>query len=209
MLGGRGMRAHDVEPRRLWLLVAGVSWIAALAAGFSIIWNYELTAAPAGVAPTEWPEEAGVPFQIGRPNLVLVAHPRCPCTRASLGELARLVAWADGNLAVHVLFTRPEGAPDGWTDTDLWASAALIPGADVRVDEGGRAAEHFGALTSGQVFVYDRAKRLQFAGGITAARGHAGDNAGSAAVLDVIEHGTTDRAQTPVFGCGLREAPRV
>jgi hypothetical protein len=73
----------------------------------------------------------------------------------------------------------------------------------VRIDEAGREAARFGATTSGHVLLYDRGGRLRFSGGITASRGHVGDNAGRAALLGLLIHGETERERTPVFGCPL------
>jgi hypothetical protein len=51
--------------------------------------------------------------------------------------------------------------------------------------------------------LYDTAGRLLFSGGITAARGHSGDNAGREAIVALLAGAPTDRTQTPVFGCKL------
>jgi hypothetical protein len=45
----------------------------------------------------------------------------------------------------------------------------------------------FGAATWGQTMVYGRDGRLLFSGGITAARGHYGDNAGTQAIAALLE----------------------
>jgi hypothetical protein len=197
------MTVGNFHQGRAVLALAWLSWAAALAAGFGLIWGYELTRSLAEAAPVEWPAGTQIAFQPGRANLILAAHPHCPCTRASIGELARLMAQAEGRLVAHVLLVRPDGVSENWVDTDLAASAAAIPGVDVRRDDGGREAARFGALSSGHVVVYDGSGRQQFAGGITAARGHAGDNAGSAAVLAVAERGNTEQPETSVFGCPL------
>ena len=44
---------------------------------------------------------------------------------------------------------------------------------------------------------------LVFSGGITAARGHEGDNHGRSAIEDHLLHGGARVAHTPVFGCDL------
>ena len=40
-------------------------------------------------------------------------------------------------------------------------------------------------------------------GGITGSRGHVGDNAGQAALIDLLGRGAADRSRTSVFGCPL------
>ncbi len=137
----------------------------------------------------------------------MLAHPHCPCTRASVGELARLMTRCEGLLTARVLFFEPPDAPEGWVRTDLWRSAAAIPGVDVLEDESGVEAGRFGATTSGQTVLYDVNGRLLFRGGITGARGHAGDNAGRSAIVSLLTGGTAGRMETSVFGCAL-QAPR-
>ena len=72
----------------------------------------------------------------------------------------------------------------------------------VRDDEG-LEAERFGASTSGQTVVYDSEGELLFTGGITGARGHAGDNLGRESVLELLNRGKAERSWTSVFGCRL------
>jgi hypothetical protein len=131
-------------------------------------------------------------------------HPHCPCSRASLSELSVLMSAAAGKMQAYVLFVRPPGVPWGWEHTDLWRQAAAIPGVTVIADDGGREALRFGAATSGQTMLYDRRGELEFSGGITAARGLYGDNAGRSAIsalLDAGKAGTPRR--TPVYGYPL------
>jgi hypothetical protein len=56
------------------------------------------------------------------------------------------------------------------------------------------------------VILYDAAGRLRFSGGITAARGHAGDNLGRSAIVELLEGDSPTATATPVFGCSLLEA---
>ena len=79
----------------------------------------------------------------------------------------------------------------------------MIPGVRVLVDVDGREAARFGARTSGTVLVYSPHGALLFAGGITASRGHSGDNLGRDAVVTILDRGQPDRTATPVFGCPL------
>jgi hypothetical protein len=149
----------------------------------------------------------GVEHDAALPTLVMFAHPRCPCTRASLGELERLVAEVGGALRVHVLFHRPPDAEEGWERTDLWSRAERLPNARVAADAGGALARTFGAQTSGHVVVYDPSGRLAFSGGITMARAHEGYSRGRAAVVRLALEGTTSEPCTPVFGCALARPP--
>jgi hypothetical protein len=99
--------------------------------------------------------------------------------------------------------SKPPGKADSWIHTDLWHAASDLPGTVVISDLGGREADLFRAAISGETVVYDAAGDLRFHGGITGARGHAGDNAGCSAVESYANMGAAPLAQTPVFGCPL------
>jgi len=176
-------------------------WFACLAAGAQALWRYSATPGGAGSAPEHWP--ANAPFQPrpGRASLVMLAHPRCPCTRASLAELAQLTA--RGDVDACVLFLRPEGAAPGWENTGLWETAAAIPGVRVLADVDGTVAKVFGAQTSGHVLFYDATGALRFSGGITAARGHQGPSAGGEAILAAMRGGEPRLGRALTFGCSL------
>lgn len=136
-------------------------------------------------------------------TLAMVVHPRCPCTRASLQELAKIMRYASEPVDAGVFVTRPEGASAGFERSSIWEQAARIPDVDVHVDPGGRTARALGLLVSGATSVYDADGRLLFSGGVTSARGHAGDNAGSDAIIGILSGRSTGEAHTPVYGCGL------
>jgi hypothetical protein len=187
----------------LILLAACVFWLFVIGAGMKLIWGYESTPGVAASAPDSWPADSRIKPAAGRPTLVMLAHPHCPCTRASIGELARLMTQAQGRVTAYVLFVKPPGFSDERERADLWASAAAIPGVTVVRDDEGVEAGRFGAATSGQTVLYDAAGRLIFSGGITAARGHAGDNAGRTAVVSLLVNDESEQKETPVYGCPL------
>jgi hypothetical protein len=181
----------------------GASWLAALTFGARTLFRYETTPGSVGSVASSWPSVSIVPRQTDKATLLMFAHPHCPCTRASVGELAQIMAHALGKVNAYVLFVKPPSAGADWDDTELRASAAAIPGVTVVTDENGNEAARFGAETSGHTLVFDRTGALLFSGGITASRGHAGDNAGEDAVLAALTQQSIDRVRTPVFGCSL------
>jgi hypothetical protein len=109
-----------------------------------------------------------------------------------------------GKVAAQVLFYRPTGKGIDWTESDLWWGASRIPGVSAVDDLGGAEMQRFGTLTSGETLLYDSSGRLLFRGGITAARGHSGDNYGRDAVIALINEHISHALMTPVFGCSLR-----
>ena len=191
------------KKNRLLLTAAGALWLSLVGAGVGALWSYANTPGADAAAPGRWPAASRIKPAAGRAVLVMSAHPRCPCTRASIGELARLMTQARGMVTAYVLFVKPPRVSDGWEQTDLWESAAAIPGVTPVRDDGGVEAGLFRAATSGQTVLYDAAGDLLFSGGITGARGHAGDNAGRAAVVSLLTAGEADRRDAPAFGCPL------
>jgi hypothetical protein len=188
---------------RVLLLASVVLWVFAVSGGLWILWGYENTPGASAKPPVRWPAGSRIQRAPESATLVMLAHPHCPCTRASIGELASLMAHAQGRVTAYVLFLKPAGFSDQWEKTDLWQSAARIPGVNVLIDDGGSEARRFHAATSGQTMLYDAEGRLLFSGGITGSRGHAGDNAGRSAIVSLLQTGTAKRAETFVFGCQL------
>ena len=192
-----------VRKNRLTLTAAGALWLLIIGAGLGILWNYESTPGIAAAPPDSWPAASGVEPAADRPTLVMLAHPHCPCTRASIGELARLMTQAQGRVRAYVLFVKPPNFSGEWAQAELWASAAAIPGVIPVLDDGGVEARLFNAATSGQTVLYDAAGKLLFSGGITSARGHAGDNAGRTALVSLLTSDEAEGQGAPVFGCPL------
>jgi len=184
-------------------LLLGFAWLGGLGCCMAWINHYSETPGPAGVPPERWPAESHIALAVQLPTLILFAHPQCPCTTATMGELELLMARAQGRLSAQVWFLKPENTPDNWTNTGLWRTAAAIPGVSVHVDRDGREARRFQAETSGQVLLYGTDGHLLFQGGITDSRGHSGDNAGRSALTDLAFGQRTVVLQTPVFGCSL------
>lgn len=191
----------SLSHRRWFPVVCGAVWLGAAAACLATLWSYENTPGVRLKVPAQWPAASRIAPVPGIATLVMFAHPRCPCTRAGVGELEELIARCNGLVRAHVIFYKPNGAPDEWAHTDLWRSAAAITGVEVRCDEEGAEAALFGATTSGFVVLYDRLGQLRFNGGITSERGHSGDNEGLSAIVAIL-NGKPPRLTTmPVFGC--------
>ena len=192
--------------RSLWLWALAAVWIAAVTGGLSVLWAYDNTPGEGGRSPAAWPAETNLFRGTNQPTLVLFAHPQCSCTRASLGELAELLARAKRQPKTYVVFLKPFGVTRDWEKTDLWRKATALPNVTVIRDDDGTEAARFGAVTSGQTVLYDEEGALLFAGGITGARGHSGDNAGRASVVALLNRMPFERSSTSVFGCGLFSA---
>lgn len=174
----------------------------------TLIWlrqtAFDATPGQSAAIPVRWPDESSIPRQADVATLLLFAHPRCPCTRATLGELAIALDQSDAPVAVHVLFTRPDASiGEPWQPTDSWRQANQIVGAKVQWDDDGREAARFGARASGHIVLFDSAGNLCFEGGITARRGQEGENGFRNALVDILRGGGEHRRSAPVFGCSL------
>lgn len=188
---------------RLIFLLTFIVWASLAGAGLWWLWSYENAPGLAAMPPGQWPSNSRIQLAGDQPTLVMLAHPHCPCTRASIGQLASIMAHSQGRLRAHVLFVRPKGSPDDWQKTDLWQSASNIPGVNVVDDSDGNEARLFNAATSGQAVLYNTRGRLLFSGGITGSRGHFGDNAGQDSIVAIVKTEIPDRTETSVFGCPL------
>jgi hypothetical protein len=178
-------------------------WLLIVIGGSSIVWQYAMQPGEEQQATKIWPDTL---VHLRSPNgftLVMVAHPKCPCTQATVYELAKIMRLAPPQMRAVVFMIRPVGTSAGFERTALWDAVAEIPGVEVQTDPEGRAARLFGLSVSGTTSVYDREAKLCFSGGITSARGHAGDNAGADAVLAIVSGQDTSLRTTPVYGCSL------
>ena len=187
------------------IIIAFVLWLAVVGGGTIEMTRYSNSPGSTGQAPARWPADSQIPLDASRPTLIMFAHPRCPCTRASLGELAMLLAQFPRKINAHVVFLKPSDTVANWEKSDLWRTASSIPDVTVYTDNAGTEARRFHAETSGQTLLYDRSGALQFQGGITLARGHGGDNPGRTALQDLLREGRPSRVTTPVFGCSLED----
>jgi len=188
--------------RGLWILL-GVLWLGSVGLGGAKLWSYKTTPGAAAPGQTVWPAASRIPRDGTRPTLVMMAHPQCVCTRASIGELENLVRRVRGRMAARVVFVVPRGAARSWTESDTWRTVQNTPGVTSWIDEGGREAARFGAQTSGQVFLYAADGRLLFSGGITPLRGHLGDSAGQERIVSLLTTGRAEGSTSRVFGCAL------
>ncbi len=182
---------------------AVLGWLAAVGTGMAMLAAYAHTPGAPATPPVEWPVASTIGRHPGAATLLVFAHPSCPCTRATIAELDRLLAHVDGRADVHVVLWHPDAGDAVSVETSLADLAATIPHVQVQWDGGGREAARFGVATSGEVLLYDGSARLRFAGGITGARGHMGDNAGSDALLLHLTASSEGAASSPVFGCEL------
>lgn len=205
---GAFARAHRIRmarPGSRTLVIVTLIWGGLIASGARVLLNYEDTAGVAGTPPSHWPSDSPIARPQGKFVLVMLSHPDCPCTKASLAELEIVMAQAQRQLTAVILFGKPGSAATEIESSELWHTAARIPGVQPLFDARGAGSRSFHGYVSGQTMLYDPSGRLVFSGGITSARGHQGDNNGANAVLLRVRGDTRAPASTPVFGCSLHD----
>jgi hypothetical protein len=177
-----------------------ILWLFLCVFGLSKLAVYEHTPGLAKEGPTAWPEVGlakGADY-----TLVLSIHPQCPCTRATLQELALAMTHCP-KMHAYLLFIKPDGVKESWVKSDLWTTASHFPRCTLIVDEGAKLSSAFHAHISGQSYLYDPRGQLIYSGGITGSRGHAGDNNGLDSIISLANKETTTASNNPVFGCPL------
>lgn len=193
------------RPTHAVLVAAGLGlWLLAVAAGGGWFYARGYEAGATGAPEQTWPAGGRVERDPARPTLVLALHPECPCSSATVGELARILADTRERLAVRVLVADYDDLGERAENSALWRQAAALPGVAMFADRNLAESRRFHARTSGETRLYDSAGKLVFHGGITLSRGHAGPNPGEQAVRDFVRGAPrSGPVSTPVFGCAL------
>lgn len=186
-----------------WIAVS--IWGVAVGSGFVLLTSYQNAPGSPAEAPAQWPADSGLEPASQGATLLVFVHPHCPCTDATMEELARLMRHVRDTVRAHAVFLQPEQVDPGWVTTSLWRRAESVAGVTPRPDPAGRETDRFGVATSGQVLLYGPEGSLRFQGGITAGRGHEGDNAGRTALRTLLSGGRPAETETFVFGCSMHQ----
>jgi hypothetical protein len=202
-------RSASSAMRQIGFILGGIVWLGLISAGSSIFLRHESAPGPDRKAPAEWPQASAIRRAPGQAALLMFVHPECPCTRASLSELRGLMAEHRAEAHAYVLVLDDAALPQRNEQSEIWQTAAAIPGVTVQSDQAGAEAAIFAAATSGRTVLYDVTGRLLFAGGITQSRGHLGDSEGLSAIAALLEGSRTAATESPVFGCPLFDTSRA
>jgi len=188
-------------PRRILLLVA--IWLFLLGVGSWKVAQYATQPGAAAPVSTGWPRHSSLLFSNLKYNLLVFVHPECPCSEATIAELASLQPQLASSTKISVVFVRPAGYSSEIEKSSLWQLASTLKNTTLKIDENGEEALNFATKTSGQVLLYSATGQLQFRGGITAARGHRGENLGSLSIISLVSGHKAVAESTRVLGCSL------
>ena len=187
-----------------WLLrVAMTAWLGIVASGLYILWDYETSPGKSSSSPALWPAETSIEQNRTGHTLVMLLHPQCACSRASVDELAIVMARTRGRLKSTLLFYSPASKQIDWTRGELWRRAKSVPGVVNLVDREGREAKIFRAINSGHTALYNSEGELLFSGGITPSRAHSGSNRGRSAIIAAVHGKRLNYHGSFVFGCDI------
>ena len=186
------------------LILAALLWTTTIGAMVHAIRRFESTPGRAAEARDSWPAASRIPRAPGEWRLVMLIHPHCSCSRASITELERIIEHSPPSLRTYIVVYRPSDFAKGWEKTDVFTSASRLPRTRIVLDQDGHEARLFRGFTSGQTYLYDGDGKLRFSGGITLLRGHAGFNSGSAEVIEIAKS-KSGSGTHPVFGCAINK----
>jgi hypothetical protein len=197
------MSLRNIFKRHATVIGAFLLWLPAVGIGAHSLLNYSNTPGRLAAPPAQWPSGAISHLDANHATLVVFAHPQCPCSRATIGELANIMARYPGKARAYVYFYAPKSEKQNWVKGQLWLDAEAIPGVRAIEDQDGRETRRFGASTSGQTLLYNATGQLVFNGGLTASRGHSGANDGEDAIVSLLLTGKASYKTARVFGCSL------
>ena len=190
---------RSIGLRNALLAAAAVLWLGAIGAGGFAMLNHAYSVGEAGAVDNQWPAGDTIPWTRSSPALVMMVHPNCPCSAASIEQLDRLLATAPGRIEAFAVFRSSTTSDPG----AVRRHAERIPGLRVIEDVAGNIAVRFDARTSGETFVFGIDGALLFHGGLTPSRGHAGAGVGYDALRALFNGRTPGATSAPTFGCSI------
>ena len=204
-------------------------WLAIICSAWVFAADFEKR--PVALEPTltSWPPESLICKKTGQdskqtgPKLLMFVHPNCPCSQASIAELAKFLS-RNKFLDSYAVFIVPDNVDGSWLESKNWSEAQKIPGLQCFADYRATESRLFHARGSGETFLFAGDGRLLFHGGITAARGHQGANTGLdklqlAAIKsripqfesnpEAVAASAVKSTVYPVYGCSLQNCSRA
>ncbi len=195
--------ATGVAPRkgRSLLPIIVLVWASMIGSSFAAMLYYHNTPGHRNDDASVWPLNTAIKLDTNRPNLLVFVHPKCPCSSATLNELARIQTTCGSKISTHIIIYHPD--EEAWDNTRIIRQALEIPNVRIFNDSEGHLSDSFGAMTSGHTFLYAPDGRRIFSGGITMARGHEGDNLGRSSIVQYILDGKSICDSTNIYGCSI------
>jgi hypothetical protein len=178
-------------------------WIAAVFSGVLALTVHSNSPGESTAISHDAPTHPDIVLSADQFTLMMFVHPHCPCSHASMHELARIRSQHPNDVHVQVWFYCPENKPESWVHTALWDLAFQTASQEPLVDHDGRIAADLGVQTSGHALLFASDGELLFSGGITSSRGHEGDSVNAQTLGRLLRAESAEFVQYPVFGCPI------
>src|SRR5437762_7402652 len=106
-----------VARERCLVIAVLCTWGIAVVMGAGALLRYERTP---GLSPvlSRWPAGVSLPLDPQGRTLVVVVHPRCPCTRTTLRMLREVATGLRAPTTLHALVFEPRQNPAPWDIAD-------------------------------------------------------------------------------------------
>jgi hypothetical protein len=196
-------RPSTGESGRRLAFIAFLIWLPLVSGAMLLLGVYQAKPGDPGHPAEAWPEGLPLMHVLKRPTLLLFLHSECPCSRASVAALARLLSKGDGKVeALAIVRHTPGASASGPSALD--AQLLAIPKLMQIDDPDGELARRFGVETSGHALLFRADGVLVYSGGLTPARGHEGDCLGLDALFTWLSRGRVVESRAPVYGCAIR-----
>src|SRR5690242_3434670 len=123
--------------RRCFMVLLASCWTLGIGVSIALLGRYEFTSGENPEELTHWPARLPIVFDPQKLNLIVAAHPHCPCSRISLSEL-KLALNKAVPTAIHLVYYRPSSSSAEWSQSDLVTASADLTGARVHFDGDGK-----------------------------------------------------------------------
>lgn len=192
-----------------------IAWLVSVVVAFLQLADYACRPGQAAEPRSAWPSETKLNFIDDHWNVLVFMHPKCPCSRASMTELQRVIEQLEDsngqNIVTQFVFFHPEAESqadsEDWNDSELIRASSKLTDLAPWFDRGAVESRRFGATTSGHVMAYSPSGELGFSGGVTVRRSHEGDNAAAQALAEILDGSVNIEPTYPVFGCPITGCP--
>src|SRR5262245_14064773 len=112
---------------RVVIATSILTWVVVVGLGMLWLLKFERVPGAAGSPGPDWPGGSLIERKTDRPTLLMFVHPRCPCTRASLGELEQILALCPDSVATQIVIFKPHDGGQDWLGGDVPTMARKIP----------------------------------------------------------------------------------
>jgi len=151
-----------------------------------------------------WILQDKLPLKHQLASLVVLIHPKCSCSTATLKEVERLKIGLKDKLDVKLVFISYGDKSKNWYQGPVWDLAvSMKKNVSIVLDNDGQILKTLGTKTSGTAYLVGPDLKVVFQGGLTPIRGHEGATSGQAFIASWVKGNTKSSLIQKIFGCGV------